>query len=345
MARSLTGGTRGFLRGRVANDLYQVTKNVQGKRVQLVRAVEDSRIYSNTIEQALARMKMACLMRSLAQLKQLVDHSWEGVPYGQLSIAHFVKVNMPYLNWDAYCNWSARPCFMLPHKANDSYLLGAFQISSGNLPDPSWIVATNILGSYGYSQFKIHLTQANPKFGDLKALMGLNANDYITLVIQGARLTGLSAITDAALFFLRLYLSENILDDTPISSANVQSIFYYEGNCTYRVNYVSSSRDIIVELYLRDDAIARQGFTYAIVTSRWNGVVWQRNNARFLGENGVWQEDMSDGVGYQVFHDWFPEWNPESGYGPYDWEFYPAAAPDNWRAVPNADAQRDFPQS
>lgn len=94
MARSNSGGTRGWLRGKVANDLYQVTKTSTGRKVQLVRAVEESRINNNTIEQALARMRMALLMGALSDLKAIVDHSWQTIPYGQLSIANFVKENM-----------------------------------------------------------------------------------------------------------------------------------------------------------------------------------------------------------------------------------------------------------
>lgn len=336
MARSNVGGTRGFLRGRVASDLYQVTVNSKGRRVQLVRSCEESRQYSNTVEQALARMKMACLMRALSQLKQIVDHSWEGVTYGQISIGKFVEVNMPYVNWDVYCNWSAAPCFMMPLRNDDSYLLGAYQISQGSLPSPDFIRLDNLTAVGGVASFIISGLPTSACMSDLKKKFGLNSGDYITLLVQSGAYSRAGGIANACLHFLRLFINPDISDNDQLSPTNISNFFTYEGNSSFLVSYNIDDSSISIRINLRDHFPSNEGKSYAIIASRWDGVLWRRNTARFQGSFGPWQEDVGAGYPYLVFPSWFPDYNPDEGWNGYSWEEYPAPAPRSWRAVPDA---------
>lgn len=312
MARSNQGGTRGFLRGRVASDLYQVTHKSNGRKVQIVRSVEQSRINNNTIEQALARMRMALLMGALSDLKSIVDHSWQGLSYGQLSIANFVKVNMPLVIEDCKENWSVNNSFCYPTKSVAAMRIGAFIIASGTLPSPA-----NITRGVNYSfdrwyPFRILIGKANATFGDLRASLGLNANDYITL-LQLSLCSGFPILQQAqALQYVRIYLAENILDKTPITSDNISSMFTYEGNAPNRISYDSSNGVITVQVDCRQDGQPRDVVLSSVIVSRWTGKVWARNNARFLASDGVDSPNFEDQAPRWVFNSWFKSFDPDA---------------------------------
>ena len=183
MARSNTGGTRGFLRGKVADDLYQVTKNRYGKRIQLVRSVEEQRQNNNTEKQALARMQMALLMGCLKQFKEIVDHSWETIPYGQLSIAHFVELNMPLIHEDSKNNWESDNVFDYPTKGLSLLRVGAFIMAEGSLTLPSCLSFYMVDDAHAKGGLQISIGKQNPCFGDLQNVLSANAQDYITMLL------------------------------------------------------------------------------------------------------------------------------------------------------------------
>lgn len=312
MARSNSGGTRGWLRGKVANDLYQVTHRADGRKVQLVRAVEESRVNNNTLEQALARMRMALLMGALSDLKQIVDHSWEGIPYGQLSIAHFVKVNMTDVMADCREHWNGENLFCYPLKGVKAMRVGAFRIASGSLSAPS-AITRGVNYSYGsLFPFRIVIGKPNPTFGDLKAVLGINALDYITLLILSGLYFPSSGVMYQSLQFVRLYLAEGFDDATPITSANVASCFTFESNSTYRVDINTSTGTILVELSASPDGINRDALLSSVIVSRWSGRLWCRNNAWFAPPDGSQGVNFEEQAPRWVFKSWFPDYDPDS---------------------------------
>lgn len=312
MARSNQGGTRGFLRGKVANDLYQVTHKANGQKVQLVRAVESSRVNNNTIEQALARMRMALLMGALSDLKSIVDHSWQGVPYGQLSIAHFVKVNMPLVITDCRENWSVNNAFCYPSKSVRAMRIGAFMIASGTLTTPSNITRGVNYNFDRWYPFRIVIGSANATFGELRRSLGLNANDYITL-LQLSLNYGFPILQQAqALQYVRLYLAENVSDDTVISSTNVRDMFTYDGNAPFRISYDSSNGVIRVDVDCQQDGEPRSVALSSVIVSRWTGSVWARNNARFMPNAGSESPNFEDQAPRWVFNTWFESFDPDA---------------------------------
>ena len=312
MARSNTGGTRGFLRGKVASDLYQVTRDVNGKRIQLVRAVEESRVNNNTIDQALARMRMALLMGALSDMKSIVDHSFEGIPYGQLSIAHFVKVNMPRVIQDQYENWSVEPNFLYPDKGISQMRIGNFLVATGSLPTPTAVQHVWPSDHMGEAKFRINIGKANPTMGNLKAALGLLADDYITLLIQGAFYTSRTGLVNCGFYYVRLYVNKAIDDDTPITSVNAAQMFTYDGNTSHVISFVQSSGQYTVYVDIQPDGEAREEFYHAIIVSKWNGQVWQRNTVEFLNYNDGTQVGYDDAAANWHFQSWYPTWNPDA---------------------------------
>lgn len=305
MARSFQGGTRGFIRGRVANDLYQVTKDAAGKRIQLVRSVEESRENPNTIRQAMARMQMALCMGSVSQFKSIIDHSWETIPYGQLSIAHFVKVNIPVIQQDCISHWAYENLFDYPTKGDVAIRAGAWIMSEGTLTLPSILSNWNS-GNYGfYTGFQLNFPKQYPTMAEIKSYLGLAAGDYIThcCFAQG-RVTELSKFA-----YFRVYLNPDCPDDLVFGSANFERFFLYESNFNFYKEVVSGSRAARFS-FSRTQVPNCVAFPVCCqIVSRWDGRHWCRNNAQLLPTPGY--EDYSA--------DWTaPRWTFQSYYPDYD---------------------------
>lgn len=311
MARSNTGGTRGFLRGRVAADLYQVTKDVSGKRIQLVRSVEDSRINNNTMEQALARMRMALLMGALSDMKSIVDHSFEGIPYGQLSIAHFVKLNMPRVIQDQYENWASESNFLYPDKGISQMRIGNFRVATGSLPTPTAIEHIWPTDRLGTAKFRINIGKPNPTMADLKQALGLAVDDYITLLVQGAFYSSQTGLTNCGFFYVRLYVNGAISDDTAITAANASDMFTYEGNTPHSIQFNQAAGMFYAYVDIEPDDNAREEFYHAIIVSKWNGRVWQRNNVEFVNYDGGTNVGYDDAAANWHFQSWYLTWDPD----------------------------------
>lgn len=311
MARSNTGGTRGFLRGRVAADLYQVTKDVNGKRIQLVRSVEDGRINNNTIEQALARQRMALLMGALSDMKSIVDHSFEGIPYGQLSIAHFVKLNMPRVIQDQYENWASESNFLYPDKGISQMRLGNFLISTGSLTLSSSLYFDPDYSANNEVRFYLDCGIRNATMGDIKKALGLNVDDYITFLIQAAYYSERTGLVNCAFYFLRIYLTDYYNDDEVITSLKMNNAFRVESNTDFRLSSSGTNRYKNFWLRIDPDGLARSVYFQSIIVSKWNGKVWQRNNAEMLNVYGDTQVGHDDAAANWHFQSWYPTWDPD----------------------------------
>ena len=312
MARSNSGGTRGWLRGKVANDLYQVTKTSTGRKVQLVRAVEESRINNNTLEQALARMRMALLMGALSDLKAIVDHSWQTIPYGQLSIANFVKENMQEVIADCKENWSGECRFCYPTKGVRAMRIGMFRIASGTLQTPTNITRGVSYISGRWFPFRILIGKSSPTFGDLRQSLGLNANDYITLLMATGIDFGSSGIVNQGLQYVRLFLAENIQDETQINEDNIAEMFTYEGNTSWDVSIDINTGVIRVNVFTSPDGIYRDTLLSSVIVSRWDGKAWCRNNAWFMANSDADAPNFEANAPRWVFQSWYPSFDPDA---------------------------------
>lgn len=313
MARSNTGGTRGFIRGKVANDLYQVTKTASGRKVQLVRAVEDSRVNNNTLMQAVARMQMALCMGCLKQFKEIVDHSWESVPYGQLSIAHFVKLNIPKIQQDCKAHWEGDCLFSYPDKGVSRIRVGEFIMSEGSLVVPGSISISYYPGRNATAALCIDVPGDSVTMGEIKLSLGLAAQDYIT---------GMVIVSDMAdgrysrFIYRRAYLAD-IDDDVLLTPDNVSQFFRLEGTATGDIVYDPDEHRIYIELFDDYSADIRQWVMSDVICSRWNGSVWQRNNSVFSLNQDIALVDYVNSPN-SVFQSWFESYDPDNPYNPYD---------------------------
>ena len=134
MGRSSTGGTRSLMRGKVGDSVYQITLNSSGYNVQIVKAAEKSRKYSNTFAQAYARMIMGHLQRFQRAMPDILENCFESVPAGQTAYNLFAQVNHDLLNEQLENYWDEWGEFSWFEKRRLHVPLGPFILSQGSLP-------------------------------------------------------------------------------------------------------------------------------------------------------------------------------------------------------------------
>lgn len=108
MAKSKSGGTRSYLRGKIGSDVYQNGKDGKGAKQQVVRSLAEVVDNPRSIAQMRSRMCMSSVAQLMRALRPIIDHSFDGVPKGQPSISHFRSLAMQAYMEDAA---SASPKF------------------------------------------------------------------------------------------------------------------------------------------------------------------------------------------------------------------------------------------
>lgn len=101
MANSRQYGVYGLLRKSIGSVVYSKSKDGKGKTIQVVRTKPTTVDNPNTVGQILQRCKIKPATRFYNAMQDILDHSWEGVPYMQTSRQYFMskalKLSGPYI--------------------------------------------------------------------------------------------------------------------------------------------------------------------------------------------------------------------------------------------------------
>lgn len=168
MATSLTGGAFGFLRRSIGSVTYRTsTAALDGKKRQVASLKPTSVKNPNTVAQILQRMKMAPAAKFFDALSGILDHSWEGVPYGPKSRLEFMRRAM-----------KNDPAVYVPY-GYKSVAPGEYEISAGSLPSLPWrnVVSENLGDALLNVGSPIDEDQAN-----LLVSLGFELGDQITFI-------------------------------------------------------------------------------------------------------------------------------------------------------------------
>lgn len=216
MAKSKSGGTRTYLRGRVGADVYSIGKDAKGKKQQVVRGLAESVANPQTIAQMRGRMIMSTVMQAQSALKPIIDHSFDNVAGVQPNLSEFISRNYQLVKADAIANPSTGNKFGLVQYKEKGIKQGAYVISAGSAVVPAALVLTPATAVVA-----IALTSETLTIGGLKSALGMTSNDFFTIV-------GISATKGAV--YCRQRINDSLADDTAISSANISDVFKQEGN-------------------------------------------------------------------------------------------------------------------
>lgn len=127
MATSLTGGVFGFLRKSIGSVTYRTSNAaLDGKKRQVASLKPTTVKNPNTVAQIMQRMKMAPAAKFFDALSDILDHSWEGVPYGAKSRLEFMRRAM-----------KNNPAVYVPY-GYKRVAPGEYEVSAGSLQSLPW---------------------------------------------------------------------------------------------------------------------------------------------------------------------------------------------------------------
>lgn len=226
MAKSKSGGTRSFLRGRVGADVYSIGKNAKGAKQQVVRSLAETVANPQTQNQMRGRMIMSTVMQAVAALKPIIDHSFDNVSGRQPNISEFITRNYALIKADVAANPSSANAFGLNKYQEKGVKQGAYIIADGDAVIPSALVLTKATGVIAITMPSDAITIAG-----LKAALGMTSEEYFTLV-------GITASGTA--HYERFRVNPTLADNTAISSSNIGDVFAVEGNAAASVSLASN---------------------------------------------------------------------------------------------------------
>ena len=234
MAKSKSGGTRSYIRGRVGADVYSIGKDAKGAKQQVVRSLAETVSNPQTVAQMGGRMIMATIMQAVSAFKNIIDHSFDNVPAGQPSISEFISRQYALMKADAAENHSSGNKFGYNAYHIKGVVMGQYLISAGDAVLPAAVQRS--LGGMA-----IHTGKTAPTVGDLKALLGLGEDDFITLV----RLVGDDQAAPT-LEFVRLKIDSTVAVSTVITTSNINTIFVKEGQGDLALEFIAQTDDALI---------------------------------------------------------------------------------------------------
>lgn len=215
MAKSKSGGTRSYLRGRIASDVYSIGRDSNGRKQQVVRSLAETVKNPQTLSQMKGRAIMSTVMQAVSGLSFIIDHSFDGVANGQPSISEFIRRNYALIKADVAAHPASGNSFGINKYQEKGVMPGAYQVSFGTALDPAWLNPWDPTKTH----FKTTIPSTGKTAGEVREIIGLGSEDYITLI--GTTFFGHVAV-------LRLRPSATLDGDTLITSSNFLQLFEIE---------------------------------------------------------------------------------------------------------------------
>ena len=263
MGKSITGGTRSYLRGRVGSDVYSIGRNAKGKKQQVVRSLAESVANPQTEAQMRGRMIMSTIMQVVAKMKPIIDHSFDNVTGKQPNISEFIARNYGLIKADVAANPQTSNVFGLVKFGEKGAKRGQYVVSAGQAALPSALVLTKSTATIAITLPADAITGAG-----LRSALGLAEEEYFTLV-------GIKTDGDAA--YERFRIAPSLADDAAISSGNVGDCFAIEGNAEAEISLAGN----VISIALSDIA----GCAAVIISKKVNGA-YIHNDAQ-LGDGSA----------------------------------------------------------
>lgn len=304
MARSKTGGSRALLRGRIASEVYSIGRDAKGVRQQVVRSRPESVANPRTQLQVNQRIRMKTAGLALAQMAPIVNHSFEGVPYGTPANSKFMQLATSKMK---SLIDGGTPNVGFEYAAPDETVMqaGYYPLSRGSVIIPSNFAFTadtpkDSMGDV-YPMVQIGLPAVasgqTMTVGKVLDAMGLAEGDYITLCVL-IPLEGDEYGCDFK--FARFYVKAG-LDRTQVLSignsvkfVDLSSLFDTEGNIGVLITGFSGTTGAWSETegknflcLCADYATVTPDIAGGFILSRNQGGKWLRSNADIQGPASV----------------------------------------------------------
>lgn len=276
MAKSKSGGTRSYIRGRVGADVYSIGRDAKGAKQQVVRSLAETVANPQTLAQMRGRMIMSTVMQAVSGLRPIIDHSFDNVPTGQPNISEFISRNYALIKADVTANPASDNAFPLVAYQEKGIKGGAYIISAGEV-----IPATALKKS---ASGDITVTIAEEEtVGSLKTKLGLTSDDYITLVWL---------CPDAGVCYVRFRIDPSVAETTAVTSSMVNTLFLKEGNTVGAASMTGNVLTLSMAPAADDSAIA-SGF----IVSKKESAGYKHSTCTIANANtGLYNSASADAV-------------------------------------------------
>lgn len=266
MAKSKSGGTRSYIRGKIGADVYSIGKDGKGAKQQVVRSLAEVVSNPQTLAQMKGRMIMSTVMQAVSALSPIIDHSFDGKPVGQPNISEFIARNYQLIKRDVELHPASSNQFGLVKYQEKGPQVGKYIVANGKVTIP---VAVTLSLSQGTAGLYLPATVNVTTYGGLLEAMGLAQGDMATVVGWD---------DNGQLAFYRLKIKEGLTLTTVITSANISDMFDVESTGT--ISFSAGSNSITVS----DSATWKAA---ALIYSKKSGSAWEHNNAELSGTVGT----------------------------------------------------------
>ena len=226
MAKSKSGGTRTYIRGRVGSDVYSIGRDAKGKKQQVVRSLAESVANPQTQAQMKGRMIMSTIAQALAVLRPIVDHSFDGLVGARANLAEFTSRNYALIKADVAAHNASGNKFGLVGYQEKGAKQGCYVVAAGKANLPTALVLNTAAGTITITLPSDAITVAG-----LKQALGLATDEYFTMV-------GIDAA--GAALYERFRINPSLDDATAIAAGNLDDIFAVEGNATALASIASN---------------------------------------------------------------------------------------------------------
>lgn len=225
MAKGKSGGTRSFLRGRVASDVYSIGKDAKGNKQQIVRSLAESVANPQTLAQMRGRMIMSTIMQAVSAMAAIIDHSFDNVPAGQPNVSEFIKRNYALVKVDVAAHPSSGNTFGLNKFGEKGIKQGAYVVAGGSAADIAGVQLN------GTNKTLVIALSAGATIADLRTALGIGIEDYFTAVCVTA---------DGKFLYNRFHVTQSLPSATQISADNIASVLTLDGNVNVSLAFASN---------------------------------------------------------------------------------------------------------
>lgn len=226
MAKGKSGGTRSFLRGRVASDVYSIGKDAKGNKQQIVRSLAESVANPQTLAQMRGRMIMSTVMQAVSSMAMIIDHSFDNVPAGQPNVSEFIKRNYALIKVDVAAHPASDNAFGLNKYGEKGIKQGAYVVASGSAADIAGVQLN------GTDKTLVIALSAGATIADLRTALGIGTEDYFTAVCVTA---------DGKFLYNRFHVSQSLPSATKISADNIASVITLDGNVKVTLAFANNT--------------------------------------------------------------------------------------------------------
>lgn len=226
MAKGKSGGTRSFLRGRVASDVYSIGKDAKGNKQQIVRSLAESVANPQTLAQMRGRMIMSTVMQAVSAMAAIIDHSFDNVPAGQPNVSEFIRRNYALVKADVAAHPASGNSFGLNKWGEKGIKQGAYVVAGGSAADIAGVQLN------GASKTLVIALSAGATIADLRSALGLGVEDYFTAVCITA---------DGKFLYNRFHVSQSLASATEISASNINEIISLDGNVAVTLAFANNN--------------------------------------------------------------------------------------------------------